>query len=73
MDIYCDREKQEDYPGVSSDTLISKVPNSEKISIETASKLLSHKDSVICFMSCTNIYILLDKFKEIIKLKSDGD
>ena len=73
MDIYCDREKQEDYPGVSSDTLISKVPNSEKISIETASKLLSYKDSVICFMSCTNIYILLDKFKEIIKLKSDGD
>lgn len=66
MDIYCDREQQSDYPGVNSDTLISKVPSSEKISIEDVSKLLKHKNSVLCFMSCTNIYILLDKFKEIV-------
>ena len=67
MDIYCDREKQSDYPGVSSDTLIEKIPNSEKINLETTQKLLLHKNSVICFMSCTNIYIILDKFKELIK------
>ena len=67
MDIHCDREKQSDYPGVSSDTLISKVPNSEKVSVETVEKLLIHKDSVICFMSCANIYVILDKFKELIK------
>ena len=67
MDIHCDRERQEDYPGVSSDTLISKVKNSEKVSVETVDKLLKHREnSVICFMSCANIYVILDKFKEII-------
>ena len=67
MDIYCDREKQSDYPNINSDLLISKIPNSEKVSIEDVDKLLKHKNSVICFMSCTNIYIILDEFKKIIK------
>jgi len=66
MDIKCDRERQEDYPGVSSDTLIEKVPNSEKIDIDTVEKLLIHKNSVLCFMSCANIYVLLDKYKELL-------
>lgn len=64
MDIYCDRERQEEYPNINSDLLIEKVPNSEKVSVETVKKLIKHKNSVLCFMSCTNIYILLDKFKE---------
>jgi len=66
MDIKCDRERAEDYPGVSSDTLIEKIPNSEKIDIDTAYKLLNHKDCVLCFMSCTNIYVLIDKYKELL-------
>ena len=66
MDIKCDRERQEDYPGVSSDTLIERIPNSEKIDIDTVAKLLKHKNSVLCFMSCTNIYVLLDKYKELL-------
>ena len=67
MDIHCDRERAEDYPGVNSDTLISKVNNSEKVSVETVEKLLKHREnSVICFMSCANIYVILDKFKEVI-------
>lgn len=69
MDIHCDREKASDYPGVSSDTLIERIPNSEKISVESVEKLLKHKNSVLCFMSCTNIYILLDKYKELINNK----
>ena len=64
MDIYCDRERQSDYPNVNSDILINKVPKAEKISIDTVDKLLKHKNAVICFMSCTNIYILLDEFKK---------
>lgn len=64
MDIYCDRERQSDYPNVNSDTLINKVPKAEKISIDTVDKLLKYKNAVICFMSCTNIYILLDEFKK---------
>lgn len=66
MDINCDRERQEDYPGVSSDVLIEKVPNCEKISVDDVDKLLKHKNSVLCFMSCTNIYVLLDKYKELL-------
>ena len=66
MDIHCDRERQEDYPGVSSDTLIDKIPNSEKIDLNSCEKLLKHKNSVLCFMSCTNIYVLLDRYKELL-------
>lgn len=67
MDIHCDRERREDYPNVSSDNLIKQIPNSEKISLETVDKLLVHKNSVMCFMSCTNIYVILDKYKELLK------
>ena len=64
MDIHCDRERQEDYPEVSSDMLIEKVVGSEKVSVETLDKLLKHREnSVLCFMSCANIYVILDAFK----------
>lgn len=66
MDIHCDRERQEDYPGVSSDALIEQIPNCEKISVLDVEKLLKHENSVLCFMSCTNIYVLLDKYKELL-------
>jgi len=64
MDIHCDRERQEDYPGINSDMLIDKIPGSEKISVDTVEKLLQHDNAVICFMSCTNIYVLLNEYKE---------
>ncbi len=70
MDIHCDREKAEDFPGVSSDEIIKNVPNAEKISIETVDKLLKHDNAAICFMSCTNIYEILNKFEELIKNKN---
>lgn len=67
MDIHCDREKASDYPNVSSDTIIERVPNSEKVSVATCDKLLKHKNAVICFMSCTNIYEIEEAFEEKIK------
>ena len=67
MDIHCDRERQEDYKGVSSDTLIERIPNSENVSIETVDKLLKHKNSVMCFMSCTNIYVILEEYKKLLQ------
>ena len=67
MDIYCDREKQEDYPNASSDNIIKNVPNAEKISVETVKKLLKHNNSVQCFMSCTNIYIILEEYEKMLK------
>lgn len=67
MDIHSDREKQESYPNVNSDKLIKKIRNASKISLDNVEELLKHKGSVYCFMSCTNIYVLEDKFKEILK------
>ena len=67
MDIYSDREKQEDYPGVSSDTIIEAIPNAEKVSVETVDKLLKYKNAVMCFMSCGNIYIILEKYENLLK------
>lgn len=69
MDIHCDREKQSDYPGVSSDTLIELIPNAEKISLATCDKLLKHKNAVICFMSCTNIYEIEEAFEKMLDNK----
>lgn len=66
MDISCDREKAEDYNNISSDDLLVKIPNAEKISVETVDKLLKHKNAVICFMSCANIYIIIDAFKKLL-------
>ena len=71
MDIHCDREKKEDYPGVTSDEIIKNVPNAEKVSIESVDKLLKHKNAAICFMSCANIYEILNKFEELIKNKNE--
>jgi len=69
MDIHCDRERKEDYPNVSSDNIIEKIPNCEKISVETCDKLLKHDNAVICFMSCTNIYILEEEFERLLNIK----
>lgn len=69
MDIHCDREKKEDYPKVSSDEIIKNVPNAEKISIETVDKLLKHDNAAICFMSCANIYEILNEFEKLLKNK----
>ena len=71
MDIHCDRERKEDYPGVSSDEIIKNVPNAEKISLDTVDKLLKHKNAAICFMSCTNIYELLDKYEAFLLNKNN--
>lgn len=71
MDIYCDREKQEDYPGVSSDKIIDAIDGAEKVSVETIGKLLRHKNAVMCFMSCGNIYIILEEYEKILKEKQN--
>ena len=65
MDISCDREKQEDYPNISSEKLVDNIPNSEMISLDTIDKLDSYNNSVICFMSCANISKMIDKYKEM--------
>ena len=53
-----------------SDEIINNVPNAEKISIETVQKLLKHENAAICFMSCTNIYEILEEFEALLKNKN---
>jgi len=67
MNISCDREKEEDYPDITSSHLVEVIPNSELISLESVSKLLRHDNAVLCFMSCANISKMIDRYKEINK------
>ena len=64
MPIKCDREDPNDYPGISSDSLIEKTKNSKKLTKENINILLNHKNNVICFMSCANISPLIEKYKQ---------
>lgn len=68
-DIYCDREKQEEYPDITSDIIINNLNNGHKISEETVDTLLKYDDAVIVFMSCKNIYIMKEKYEELLKNK----
>ena len=66
-EIDCNRERQEDYPGVTSHIIIDKLKNGEMISLDTIEKLKDEKDSVVCFMSCAYVDKLIDSFKNLIK------
>ena len=48
------------------DELIKNIPGAEKISIDTVDKLLRHKNAAICFMSCTNIYEILEAYQKLL-------
>ncbi len=67
MEIKCDREQPEDYPGVSSVNLTKKIKNSEMIDLDTITKLKDYHNTVLCFMSCANINPMLTKVKEMLK------
>lgn len=66
-EIDCNRERQEDYLGVTSHIIIDKLKNGEMISLDTIEKLKDEKDSVVCFMSCAYVDKLIDSFKNLIK------
>lgn len=66
-EIDCNREKQEDYPGVTSHLIIDKLNNGDIISTTTMEKLKNEKDSVVCFMGCAYVDGLINAFKEVMK------
>ena len=66
-DILCNREKPEDYPGISSDLIISKLRDGDKISEDSIDKLSNDRDAVICFMGCAPVSSLIDAFKNILQ------
>ena len=66
-EIDSNREKQSDYPGVTSHLILDRISGGEIISEETIDKLKDEKDSVVCFMSCAYVNHLIDGFKEVLK------
>lgn len=62
-EIDCNRERQEDYPNVSSKLILDGLNNGEMISEDDVEKMLIHKDAVICFMSCASISHLKEKYE----------
>lgn len=66
-EIDCNRERQEDYPGITSHIIVDNLKNGEMISQDTIDKLKEEKDSVVCFMSCAYVDKLIDSFKNVIK------
>ena len=66
-EIDCNREKQEDYPGVSSSLITEKIDGAEIIDENNPEVLEKYSGDVICFMSCASISHLIDKVKSIVK------
>lgn len=66
-EILCDREKKEDYPNVTSDIIVSRIPNAEIISVDTINKLDNEKSSVVCFMGCAPTSHLINAYKKRIE------
>ena len=69
MDINYDREKPEDYPGITPYTIIDKLDNGDYIEQGQASKLLEYDNAVILFMSSKEIYLLEEEYKKLLEEK----
>ena len=65
-EIDCNRERQEDYPGVTSHMILDEIEGSDIISEETIDKLQDELNSVICFMSCAYVDNLITALKTYI-------
>lgn len=66
-EIDSNRERQEDYPEITSHLIVDNLENAEMISLDTINKLKEEKNSVVCFMSCAYVDNLIDSFKNLIK------
>ena len=66
-EIMSNREKKEDYPGVSSLNIKNKIPEAEMVEEETIDKLKKEKGSVVLFLGCADNSHLIEGFKNILK------
>ena len=65
MDVGVDREEI-GYDDVTYKVILDKLNNGEYINLETVDKLLKHKNAVLIFMSSKDIYILQNKYEELL-------
>ena len=80
-DIFSDRETQEEYPGVSPMLIVNLVKNAEHLKIgsidnlidtnnvDCIKPLLRHKDAVIIFMGCKEVYDIKEKLEKVLSGK----
>lgn len=67
MDIHPAREKQEDYPEVTSDIIINNLPNGEHITMEDANKFENIENTVLVFMSPNDLSVLEKSVIELLE------
>lgn len=66
-EIECNREKPEDYPGVTSQRLVEKAENTKLLTSDNDMQdLKNEKGNVICFMGCAYLSNLIENFKKSI-------
>lgn len=66
-EILANREKQEDYPNVTSHLIADKIPNCEMVEEETIEKLEKEKGNIVVFMGCADNSHLIEGFKSLLK------
>lgn len=78
-DIFSDRETKEEYPGVSPMLIVDRLNNGEHLVVgdiknlinieytDCIKPLLRHKDSVIIFMGCKEVYDLKEKLEKVLE------
>jgi UDP-N-acetylmuramate--alanine ligase len=72
MDVFPAREKGEDYPNVSADTIISLLENGEYINSDMVDKLKDLDNSVVLFMSPKEIYQLKQNYIDYLNENNDN-
>ena len=66
-EIDCNRERQEDYPGITSHIITDNLKDSEIISVDAMDKLKDETSSVVCFMGCAYVDGLIKAYKDVIE------
>ena len=67
LDIYTSREKQEDFPDVTSKLIINLLENGESINDSEVDKLYKYKDCVVLFMSPKEIQYIKEEYKKYLE------
>ena len=69
MDIYGAREKQEDFPGITSNIIIDNLNDGAHIKMSDSDELLKYDNAVIIFMSANDIYELQRTYEDKLRKK----
>lgn len=67
LDIHPAREKQEDYPEITSNLIIDNLNNGHHINIDEAEKLSHYDNTVFAFMSPNDVSVLEHNLEELLK------